>query len=106
MKESSQNRQGKSLVVFNQVVVRITINMNLKNLKIKVNPLGLLQVQERKVNMEVLEVKILQNSGIIMMRNLVKVVMIHTLKGRLLTPPKQLKRKTAKTKNLQKNKKL
>ena len=41
MKENSQSKQGKSLLVFNQVVVRIMIHTNPK-IKIKVNQLDLL----------------------------------------------------------------
>ena len=86
MKENSQSKQGKSLLVFNQVVVRIMIHTNPK-IKIKVNQLDLLL--ELEANMEDSVVKILLNLDIIMRISLGLVAaMIHIQKDKLLTPVK------------------
>lgn len=91
-KENLPNKPEKNLVVYNRVVVRIMINMNLKKQKIKENQQGLLL--DLEASMEVLEVKILLSLDIIMKINLEhKDVMILTQRDRLLTPVKLVNQK-------------
>ena len=93
MKENSLSKQEKSLVEFNQVVVRIMTLLNLKSQK--VNQLDLLL--DKEISMEDSVVKISLNLDTIMKINLVQEdVMIHILKVRLLTPIKLKKKKTKK----------
>lgn len=91
-KENLPNKPEKNLVVYNRVVVRIMINMNLKKQKIKENRQGLLL--DLEASMEVLEVKILLSLDIIMKINSEhKDVMILTQRDRLLTPVKLVNQK-------------
>tara|TARA_B110000285_G_C15076860_1_gene591261 strand:+ start:595 stop:885 length:291 start_codon:yes stop_codon:yes gene_type:complete len=93
MKENSLSKQEKSLVEFNQVVVRIMMIINLKSQR--VNQLDLLL--DKEISMEDSVVKILLNSDTIMKINLVQEdVMIHIQRDRLLTPIKLKKKKTKK----------
>jgi hypothetical protein len=95
MKENSLSKLEKSLVEFNQVVVRIMINMNLKSQRD--NQLDLLL--DLEISMEDLVAKISLNSDTIMKINLEREdVMIHIQKVRLLTPIKLKKKKTKRLK--------
>lgn len=64
MKENLPNKQEKSLAEFNQVVVKIMINTNLKSQKKRENQQDLLL--ELEINTEDLVVKILLNLDTIM----------------------------------------
>ena len=103
MKENSPNKLEKSSVVYNQVAVRLMINMNLKNQKIKENRQGLL-LELIKISMEDLVVRILLNLDTIMKISLgLADVMIHIQRDRLLTPvklemPKRMRIKLKKSK--------
>jgi len=88
-------------VVFNLVVVRIMIHMNLKSQKIKANQL--VQHLEMEVNMEDLVARILLNLDTIMKISLVQeAATIHIPKVRLQTPVKLVIRRKKTIKQLKK----